>query len=252
MLSQLTIGDLTIEVDFKPIKNIHLSVHPPDGHVRIASPPRVALETLRVFAVTKLPWIRKQQKKFRSQKRETPREYLDRESHYLWGERLLLKVIQKEEAPKLELKHRRLVLTIRPDMRKESREELIAQWYRRSLKEEVARLIAKWEPILRVKVHQFFIRRMKTKWGSCNPLKGTIRLNTELAKKPKEYLEYVVVHEIVHLLESRHNKKFKHLMDRYLPNWKDLRDQLKNTSIEQEDWSPSRTQGRKIEFLNRD
>ncbi len=231
MLSQLTIGDLTIEVDFKPIKNIHLSVHPPDGHVRIASPPRVALETLRVFAVTKLPWIRKQQKKFRAQKRETPREYLDRESHYLWGQRLLLKVVVRDAPPKIEIRHRTLLMTVRPAMGKESRDALLAQWYRQKVKEVVHSLLETWEPRLNVKINQVFVRKMKTRWGSCNPMKGTIRLNTELAKKPKECLEYVVVHELVHLLESRHSERFQRKMDSFLPHWRVLRELLKSHPI---------------------
>lgn len=236
MLSQLMIGDLTIEVEFKPIKNIHLSVHPPDGHVRIASPTRVDIETLRVFAVTKLPWIRKQQKKFRSQERETPREYLDRESHYLWGERFLLQVKEREAPSMIELKHRRLIMAVRPNTGNKAREELLARWYREKLKEELHHLIAKWEPILKVKVHQFFVRKMKTKWGSCNPSKGTIRFNTELAKKPKECLEYVVVHEMVHLIETRHNQQFRGHLDRFLPHWKEFRELLKMHPLGDEFW----------------
>ena len=237
MVSQLTIGDLTIEVEFKPIKNIHLSVHPPNGHVRIASPTRMDLETLRVFAVTKLPWIRKQQKKFRSQERETPREYLDRESHYLWGNRFLLKVVLRDEPPKIEIRHRTLVMTVRPNMDKKAREDLLAQWYRQKIREAVHTLLETWEPRMNVKINQVFVRKMKTRWGSCNPSKGTIRLNTELAKKPKECLEYVVVHELVHLLESRHNEHFQKRMDNLLPQWRVLRDILKNQPIADEKWT---------------
>ena len=231
MLTQLTIGDLTIKVEFKPIKNIHLSVHPPDGHVRIDSPTRMDLETLRVCAVTKLPWIRKQQKKFRSQERESPREYLDRETHYLWGQRLLLKIVVREEPPKIEVRHRTLLMTVRPNMDTEAREDLLSQWYRQRIREAVLSLLEIWEPRMKVKVNHVFIQRMKTRWGSCNPTKGTIRLNTELAKKPKECLEYVVVHEMVHLLESRHNENFQKKMDSFLPQWRGLRDILKAQPI---------------------
>lgn len=238
MLTQLTIGDLTIKVEFKPIKNIHLSVHPPDGHVRIASPTRMDLETLRVFAVTKLPWIRKQQKKFRSQERESPRECLDRETHYLWGQRLL-KIVVREEPPKIEVRHRTLLMTVRPNMDTEAREDLLFQWYRQRIREAVFPLLETWEPRMNVKVNQVFIQRMKTRWGSCNPTKGTIRLNTELAKKPKECLEYVVVHEMVHLLESRHNENFQKKMDSLLPQWRGLKDILKAQPIGDEEWTES-------------
>ena len=152
----------------KDIKNVHLSVYPPDGRVRISAPSRMSLDTIRVFAISKLGWIKQQQKKLRAQERETPREYLDRESHYVWGKRYLLKVIENDEAPSVELKHSRMLLRVRPGTDDEKRRAIVEEWYREQIKKAVPPLIAKWEPVMGVKVERFFVQRMKTKWGSCN------------------------------------------------------------------------------------
>ena len=192
----------------KDIKNVHLSVHPPTGRVRISAPSRMSLDTIRVFAISKLGWIKQQQRKLREQERETPREYLDRESHYVWGKRYLLKVIESDEPPSVELKHSQMLLRVRPATDEAKKQAIVEEWYREQLKEAVPPLIAKWEPLMGVKVERFFVQRMKTKWGSCNPGAGSIRLNTDLAKKPRECLEYIVVHEMVHLIERHHNDRF--------------------------------------------
>jgi predicted metal-dependent hydrolase len=236
MVSQITLGDITVDVVKKGIKNIHLSVYPPTGHVRISAPLRMDLDTIRVFAVTKLGWIRSQQHKLCEQARETPREYLNSESHYVWGERYLLRVAERDQSPSVELAHSRMCLHVRPGTNKHKRQAIIEDWYRAQLKQAVAPLIAKWEPLIGVKVKQFFVQRMKTKWGSCNPVARSIRLNTDLAKKPQECLEYIVVHEMVHLLESTHNSRFVLLMDRFMPKWQFYRDELNRLPVRHEHW----------------
>jgi hypothetical protein len=236
MTARIKLGDIAVDVVFKDIKNIHLSVHPPTGRVRISAPHRMKLDTIRVFAISKLGWIKDQQKKLLDQERETPREYLDRESHYLWGRRYLLQIAKREQAPAVTLKHNRMVLGMRPGTDQEAREAILADWYRTQIKEAVAELIPKWEPILGVSPTKIFVRRMKTKWGSCNPSTGTIRLNTELAKKPKDCLEYILVHEMVHLLEPTHNARFVALMDQFMPAWQHYREQLNRLPVRHEDW----------------
>ena len=236
MTAQITLGDIAVEVVFKDIKNIHLGVYPPDGKVRMAAPQRMSLDTLRVFAVSKLAWIRRQQKKLREQARETPRELLDRESHYLWGRRYLLKVVEEDAAPTVEIKPGTLVLRVRPGMSEEKGQAVVAAWYRQQIKEAATDLIAKWEPILGVKAKRIFVQRMKTRWGGCNTESRAIRLNTELAKKPKECLEYVIVHELVHLLERNHTDRFSALMDENLPQWRQLRKLLNTAPLGHETW----------------
>ena len=233
---QLNIGDISVDVEFKDIKNIHMSVYPPIGRVRIAAPAHMNIDTIRLYAIAKLDWIKKQQKKLQSQERETPREYLERESHYVWGRRYLLKVLEADQTPTLELKHNQMVLTVRPDAGREKREDVVASWYRDQLRLAMSPLIAKWEPLLGVKSNRIFIQRMKTKWGSCNPHSRSIRLNSELAKKSPECLEYVIVHELVHLLEPTHNQRFVALMDKFMPQWRQFRDGLNRMPLSHQEW----------------
>jgi predicted metal-dependent hydrolase len=237
MVTQIAFGDITVDVVLKDIKHIHLSVYPPSGRVRIAAPSRMRLDTIRVFAISKLGWIKQQQQKHQAQERETPREYLDRESHYLWGKRYLLKVIEGNEAPSVALQHSRMLLRVRPGIDAKKKQAIVEAWYRQQLKKAVPPLIARWEPLLGVKVERFFVRRMKTKWGSCNHRARTIRLNTELAKKPRECLEYIVVHEMIHVLEPTHNARFVALMDQFMPQWRFYRDQLNRLPVSHEDWT---------------
>ena len=237
MVRQLKLGDITVDVVLKDIKNVHLSVHPPTGRVRISAPARMSLDTIRVFAISKLGWIKQQQMKLQEQDRETPREYLDRESHYVWGKRYLLTVSESNQAPSVELKHSRMLLRVRPGTDERRRQTIVEGWYREQLKNAVPLLIAKWEPLLGVKVERFFVQRMKTKWGSCNPGAGHIRLNTELAKKPPECLEYIVVHEMTHLLEPTNNAHFRALIDRFMPKWQFYLSQLNRLPVSHEDWA---------------
>ncbi|MGH2589062.1 MAG: M48 family metallopeptidase, partial [Dehalococcoidia bacterium] len=213
MTARIDLGDVAAEVVFKDIKHLHLSVYPPAGRVRISAPHRMSIETIRVFAISKLGWIKQQQHKLQGQERETPREYLERESHYLWGRRYLLTIVECDAPPSVELKHGRVVLRVRPGTPEHRRQSLVEAWYREQLKQAVPSLLAQWEPRVGVSVQRFFVQRMKTKWGSCNHQAHTIRLNTQLAKKPRECLEYVVVHELVHLLEPNHGPRFKALLD---------------------------------------
>jgi len=234
--TQIQLGEITVEVERKDIKNLHLSVYPPTGHVRIAAPLRMELETIRIFAITKLGWIKSQQKKLQEQMREAPREYLDRESHYLWGQRYLLAVIERDLPPQVQLQHRTIVLQVRPGTSEEKKQEIVESWYRDQLKQAVPPLIAHWEPIMGVKVGKVYVQRMKTRWGSCNAATGSIRLNSELAKKPRECLEYLVVHEMVHLMEPTHNQHFIALMDQFMPNWQVYREALNRLPVAHECW----------------
>jgi predicted metal-dependent hydrolase len=239
MSAHIELGNITVDVIKKDIKNIHLSVYPPTGRVRISAPLRMDLDTIRVFAVTKLGWIKSQQKKLCEQERETPREYLDRESHYVWGRRYLLQIVEKDAPPTVELKHNKILLQLRPGSDEAKRQSLLEDWYRATLKQAIPPLIAKWEPLIGVKVGRFFAQRMKTKWGSCNPETRNIRLNTDLAKKPPEYLEYIVVHEMAHLLEPTHGSRFKALMDLFIPKWMFYRAELNRLPVRHEEWADS-------------
>ena len=236
MVSQIKLGNDAVDVVFKDIKNVHLSVHPPTGSVRISAPKHMNLDTVRVFAVSKLAWIQKQQKNLREQERETVREYTDRESHYVWGKRYLLRIVEVDCAPTVELQAKEMFLRIRPGTSFEVRRETISQWYRKQLRAAIPELLAKWEPIVGVHVERFFVRKMKTKWGSCNPDKRSIRLNTDLAKKPPQYLEYIVVHELTHLIEKTHNNRFTALMDQFMPQWRDYRQMLNTSPLTYENW----------------
>ncbi len=236
MVTQIALGEIVVDVVKKDIKNIHLSVYPPTGKVRISAPARLDNDTIRVFALSRLGWIKRQQKKLCAQERETPREYLDRESHYVWGKRYLLKIIEKDAAPEITLTPRRMQLQVRPATDRRKKQEILEAWYRETLKVAVAPLIARWEPILGVKVERFVVRRMKTKWGSCSPGSGHIRLNTDLAKKPPECLEYILVHEMAHLLEPTHNARFVTLMDRFMPRWQFYRAELNRLPVRHENW----------------
>lgn len=234
---QFKLGNVTVDVTLKDIKNIHLSVYPPAGRVRISAPSHISLDTIRVFAIAKLGWIKEQQKKLQGQERETLREYLDRESHFLWGRRYLLVVSEGDQAPSVVLKHRRMFLQVRPGTDEWKKRAVVEEWYRGQLKKALRPLIAKWEPLMGVKVKRFFVQRMKTKWGSCNPITGSIRLNTDLAKKPRECLEYIVVHELIHLREPTHSARFVALMDQFMPKWQFYRDQLNRLPVSHEDWA---------------
>jgi predicted metal-dependent hydrolase len=237
MQTEVEIGDISVQVVRKNIRNLHLSVHPPMGAVRIAAPDWMEMEAIRLFAIAKLGWIKCKQKQLREQEREPPREYIERESHYVWGRRYLLHVVEKEAAPSVELKHRQLQLQVRPGATAARREAILEDWYRDRIRNALPALLAEWEPVIGCTVANFYVQRMKTRWGSCNTAAGNIRLNTELARKPPECLEYVVVHELVHLREPTHNDRFARLMNQLMPHWRDRHDMLNRLPVREERWS---------------
>jgi predicted metal-dependent hydrolase len=234
--SSIDLGDLHVDVVRKDIKHVHLSVYPPDGHVRISAPLHMPPDTIRVYAITRLDWIRRQQRKLLSQERETAREYLDRESHYVWGKRYLLRIVEADGPSTVRLKHSTLELGLRPGSDANKRREVLEAWYREQLRVALPPLLEKWEPLLEVKARRILIQHMKTKWGSCNPLAGNIRLNTDLARKPSECLEYILVHELLHLIEPTHNARFQSLMDQFMPQWRQIRDEVNRLPVRHEEW----------------
>lgn len=230
-MTRISLGDISVDVTFKDIKNIHLSVHPPGGRVSVAAPERMTLEAIRLFTILKLDWIRRQKRKLIAQQRETQRELANEESQYLWGKRYRLRLVLAEASPSIEVRHSYLVLKTRPETSADKRQQVMASWYRNTLKSEVMSLIDKWAPALEVEPNKIFIQKMKTKWGSCNSAVGSIRFNTELAKKPKECVEYVVVHELLHLIEPKHGMRFIRMMNKALPDWQLRRDYLNELPI---------------------
>ena len=236
MTEIIQLGELSIQVTRKAIKNVHLSVHPPHGQVTLAAPSSSRLEVIRAYAISKLGWIRDQQAKLKAQAREAPRHFVERESHYLWGRRYLLNVIERDTRPGVSLSHKHITLTVRPGSSQEKRAEVVHEWHKHLLHDAVPPLIARWEHKLGVKVTGYYLQRMKTKWGSCNHRAGNIRLNTELVKKPKDLLEYIIVHEIVHLIEPTHSERFIYLLDLHYPSWREARDELNALPLKAEDW----------------
>lgn len=237
MATKLLLGDIEIDVIQKDIKNVHLSVHPPHGRVRVAAPSRMKLDNVRLYAISKLDWIKSQQRQLREQKRETEREYLERESHYVWGKRYLLKIVEHDAPPLIEIKNKHLIMRVRPATSRERFEQLLDEWYRGQVKQGTEALIEKWQPIMNVRLNGLYVRRMKTRWGSCNSIAQTIRINSELGKKMPECLEYIVVHEMVHVLERSHNDRFRMLMDTFYPNWAQIRLQLNSAPLSHVEWT---------------
>lgn len=236
MATVVELGDIDVDVVLKDIKNVHLSVHPPTGRVRIAAPSRMNMETIRLFAISRLDWIKRQQRKLRDQERETPREYLERESHYVWGKRYLLSVVEADEPPFIELTAKRMQLHVRPHSDRSKRRQIMEDWYRDQVRTAAAELITRWTPRIGVSVARLYVRRMKTRWGSCNSRAAAIRLNTDLAKKPRECLEYITVHEMIHILEPTHNDRFRTLMTRHMPDWEIRRQVLNRLPVRHEEW----------------
>jgi predicted metal-dependent hydrolase len=236
MTETIRIGEIPITVTLKEVRNVHLSVHPPDGHVTLVAPASTRLDVARAYAISKLGWIRKQQQTLASQARETPRQFIGRESHYLWGRRYLLTVVYQETKPSVILDHKRITLTVRPGSNTEARARVFHAWHRSLLHAVIPPFIQKWETKLGVKVSNYYLQRMKTKWGSCNPSARHIRLNTELVKKPKDLLEYVIVHEMAHLREPTHSDCFVRLLDQHYPNWREARAELNELPLAAEGW----------------
>jgi predicted metal-dependent hydrolase len=219
-VSTIKVGDITLEVVNKKIKNIHLRVYPPSGNVRISAPLRMSLDQIQIFATSKLKWIKAQQTRLRNQSPEINQAYVDGESHYLWGKPYRLQVVPRVNSHRVEIQADCLLLQTDPAATIATKNAIIDEFYHHQLELAIAPLIAKWAPVMGVQVKSFTVRKMKTKWGSCTPSLQTMRFNLELAKKLPNCLEYVVIHELVHLLEPSHNQRFKGLMDQFLPNWR--------------------------------
>lgn len=232
----IELGDLRVVVLRRELKNVHLTVHPPDGRVQVTASERHSLDALRAFAVGRLTWIRKQQHAMWAQPREPRRELLNRESHFLWGERYLLNVVEREAPPEVRVRPKELTLQVRVGAATDVREAVLARWYRAQVRERVAKLLEVWAPRVGEWPSHVHVQRMKTKWGSCHPGRRAIRLNTELAKKPPECLEYVLVHELVHLREPNHGARFHALLDTVMPLWREHRDALNDAPLAHVDW----------------
>jgi len=237
MSETLRLGEITIEFTRKPVKHVHLSVHPPEGTVRLVAPPGTRTEVARAYAISRLAWIRAQRERFSAQQREAPRRLVSRESHYVWGRRYLLAVTERDGKPEVRLDHRRLMLCVRPGSTHDVRARVMHEWHKSLLHSTLPGLIARWEPKLGVRVAGYFLQRMKTKWGSCNPRARNIRLNTELVKKPKDLLEYVLLHEMAHIIEPTHSEAFIALLDHHYPSWREARAELNALPLAVENWS---------------
>lgn len=230
------LGGISIFLTRKTVKHVHLSVHPPDGRVSLIAPAGTRTEVARAYALSRLAWIRAQQAKFAEQARESPRRCITRETHWLWGRRYLLKVEHQQGTPRVTLDHRRITLVVRPGSTEAVRARVLHEWHKALLHQVVPRLIAKWEPRLGVQVAAYFLQRMKTRWGSCNHQAGHIRLNTELVKKPMDLLEYIVVHEMAHIIEPTHNDRFIAILTEHCPSWREARAELNDLPLAAEGW----------------
>ena len=234
---QIKVGSMLVDVVRKNIKNLHLAVYPPAGRVRIATPLRVNNESVRLFVISKLAWIRKHQTKFRNQQRQSIREYAYRESHYFQGDRYLLNVIKHDAPPKVILRNKAYIdLYVREGSSQQQRQKVMTEWYRERLKEQIPPLIEKWQDIIGVQVNEWGIKQMKTRWGTCNIKARRVWLNLELAKKPKHCLEYILVHEMVHLLERHHNDRFIAYLNEFIPQWRSYKEELNRFPISHPDW----------------
>lgn len=234
---QIKVSGLTVDVVRKDIKNLHLAVYPPLGRVRVAAPLLVSDEAVRLAVISKLSWIKKQKSKFTSQARQSAREYVSGESHYFQGSRYRLNVIVQSGASRVVIRNKSAIdLYVREGSDREQRERVMLAWYRQHLKELIPALLEKWQPVLDVRVADWRVKQMKTKWGTCNIAAARIWLNLELAKKPIQCLEYIVVHEMVHLLERHHNDRFVELMNQHLPLWKLHRQELNRSVLGHEEW----------------
>jgi predicted metal-dependent hydrolase len=236
--SRITVSGLPVEIVRKAIKNLHLGVYPPNGRVRVAAPVRVHDEAVRLAVISRLAWIKRQRRRFHSQERQSAREYVSRESHYFLGRRYLLHVVEGDGSSRVSRKGNKVLeLQVRVGASRDKREQILLAWYRKNLKVLILPLIEKWEAKIGTKVESWGVRRMKTKWGSCNSAEQRIWLNLELAKKPIHCLEYILVHEMVHLIERKHNDRYIALMDQFLPSWRARRDELNHAPLAHETWS---------------
>lgn len=232
---EILIGDIPMEVILKKIRHVHLWVYAPDGRVVITAPMRTKMEFLHAFAASRLDWIRNQQAKIRARVPEAHSQFVDGEIHTVWGAPHELKVVEWNKAPDVFVDDCRLVISVRPGTTGDARHSILDAWYREQVRNALPSLIEKWEPVMAVKVEKFHVQRMKTRWGTCVPRRHSIRINTELARHPREWLEYVVIHEMAHLLEPSHGPRFFALMDRFSPGWMNIRKALNARPLPGED-----------------
>ncbi|GAB3124777.1 M48 family metallopeptidase [Glaciibacter psychrotolerans] len=232
----LTVAGIGVDVVYKHIKNMHISVYPPRGRVRVAAPERLDEDAIRLAIVQRLPWIKKQREQLQAADRQSEREMIAGESHYVWGQRLRLEIQEVSGRPHVDVAGSKLRLTVAADSDGAARRKALDAWHRRQLKAAIPALVEKWQPLIGREVTGWTVRRMKTKWGSCNPDSGRLWFNVELAKKHPACLEYIVVHEMTHLHERTHNDRFVELMDKNLPNWRALRDELNGAPLADEEW----------------
>ncbi|GAB4285349.1 MAG: SprT family zinc-dependent metalloprotease [Candidatus Dojkabacteria bacterium] len=223
----IKVGSLQVLLWRKEVKNFHLNVLPPDGKVRVTIPVDVSDEVVRAFIASKISWIKKHQNNFQNQLRQSPREYVSGESHYFFGHRYLLEVQEMHSYPSVSIKNKKkIVLICRDKKNTHHKKKIIDKWNREKLREFLKKKVPIWEKKIGVKVYDWKIRKMKTKWGSCNPVKSTVNFNLELAKYPEACIEYIIVHELLHLIERKHNDRFKKLLDQYYPKWRQYKDAL--------------------------
>ena len=227
----ILIGDIPIEVKRKRIKHVHLRVHPPNGRVTISAPMSARLQVVEAFAATRLEWIRRQQNRIRGQAREATPRFVPGESHYLWGRRHVLSVVEHHRRQGVTIDNRRLALIIKPGSDTARRADVIHAWHKSILHDALPPLIRKWEQRLNVHVKGYYLRRMKTRWGTCNYRTKQIRLNTELVTKPSHLFEYVLVHEMVHLIVPNHGPRFVALMNQHYPSWREARAELNKSAF---------------------
>lgn len=236
-MHQLDVNGLLVDVVRKDIKNLHLAVYPPNGRVRVAAPLLVDDEAVRFAVIARLAWIKRQKARYEAQERQTKREYLNGESHYYLGMRYRLNIIEEDASPKVIVRNKQYIdLYVRPGSDTAKREQVMIEWYRANLKAMIPPLIEKWEPVMGVQVADWGVKLMKTKWGSCTIQARRIWLNLELIKKPPRCLEFIVVHEMVHLLERKHNERFIELMSKFLPQWRRYREELNRAPLAHAEW----------------
>lgn len=235
--SYLQLGSVEVLVVRKAVKNLHLSVLPPSGHVRVTSPENMKDDAIRTLIATRLPWIKKQQAKFSGQDRQTKRDYVSGESHYFFGKRYRLELVYKDDVPTVFLKGKnKIVLQVRPKSSVSKRQEVMTGWYRQELYVVAGDLMTKWQKRIKVNVTHWAVKQMKTRWGTCNHKRGRILLNLELSKKPMACIEYVVVHELLHIVEKKHSEKFVSLMTKYLPKWHSIKEELNSFVLSYDTW----------------
>ena len=237
MSERLSIGGFDVEVTKKDIKNIHLTVHPPTGVVRVSAPLHTDTQIVKAFALTKLEWIKRHHQRLANQARESQRELINRESISVWGQRYLIKIDSFDSGDRVELAGKHLILRVRESEHTQAKTRILERWYREQLRQKANKFISQWESHFSVTVQKLYIQRMKTKWGSCSPAFKTIRLNTELVHKDTEALEFVIVHELIHFIEPKHNDKFYRLLDNALPKWKSIRQKLNEAPLSYATWA---------------